>query len=109
LRASKSTTPETRRVAIRSAGAGRFFSRTFVRVADCLDMEYRGKHYTIVQGIGAESWTWTVHLNQKTIKSGKAKTRQAAMTNVVWLVDRALAPKKEPSIPPSSEAPTPKA
>jgi hypothetical protein len=48
-------------------------------------------------------------LNQKTIKSGKAKTRQAAMTNVVWLVDRALAPKKEPPIPPSGEAPTPKA
>jgi hypothetical protein len=72
-------------------------------------MEYRGKHYTIVQGFGAESWTWTVHLSQNTIKSDEAKTRQAAMTNVVWVVDRALAPKKEPSISPFGEAPTPKA
>jgi hypothetical protein len=109
LRASKSTNLETRRAADRSARPGRFFLRTFARVADCLDMEYRGKHYTIVQGIGAESWKWTVHLNQKTVKSGEAETRQAAMTNVVWLVDRALAPKKEPSISPSGEAPTPKA
>lgn len=72
-------------------------------------MEYRGKHYTIAQGIGAESWKWTVHLNQKTIKSGEAKTRQAAMTNVVWLIDRALAPKKEPSLSAFSQVPTPKA
>jgi hypothetical protein len=71
-------------------------------------MEYRGKRYTIVQGIGAESWTWTVHCNQTT-KVGKAKTRQVAVAKVVRLIDGALAPKKEPSISPSSEVPTPKA
>jgi hypothetical protein len=49
-------------------------------------MEYRGKRYTIVQGIGAESWTWTVHFNQTT-KVGKAKTRQVAVTKVVRLID----------------------
>jgi hypothetical protein len=101
--------PETHHVANRSAAPGRFFSRTFARLAGCLDMEYRGKRYSIVQGIGGESWTWTVHLNQKTSKSGRAKTRQVALTNVVWLIDRALAPKNEPSISPCSEVPMPKA
>jgi hypothetical protein len=30
-------------------------------------MEYRGKQYTIVQGIGPDSRRWTVHLDEKTI------------------------------------------
>jgi hypothetical protein len=71
-------------------------------------MEYRGKRYSIVQGIGAESWTWTVHLDQTT-KMGKAKTRQVAVTKVVRLIEGALAPKNEPSISPSSEVPRLKA
>jgi len=29
-------------------------------------MEYRGKQYTIVQGIGPDSWRWTVRLDEKT-------------------------------------------
>ena len=28
-------------------------------------MEYHGKHYTIVQGIGPHSWKWPVHLDEK--------------------------------------------
>jgi hypothetical protein len=28
-------------------------------------MEYRGKHYAIVQGIGPLSWKWSVHLDEK--------------------------------------------
>jgi hypothetical protein len=37
-------------------------------------MEYRGRHFTIVQGVGPDSWKWTVHLDSKTVKSGEAKT-----------------------------------
>jgi hypothetical protein len=33
-------------------------------------------------------------LDKETVESGEAKTRAAAMTNVVWLDDNALAPKK---------------
>ena len=57
-------------------------------------MEYCGKHYTIVQGIGPQSRKWKVHLDENTIRSGEATTRAAAKTSVIWEVDRALAPKK---------------
>ena len=63
-------------------------------------MEYRGKHFTIVQGIGPNSWKWKVHLDEKTIKSGEATTRESAKTTVVWLIDRALARKKVKPAPP---------
>ena len=65
-------------------------------------MEYRGKQYTIVQGIGPDSWKCTVHLDEKTVESGEATSRAAAMNSVVWLIDRALAPKKVNPIPPSN-------
>jgi hypothetical protein len=55
-------------------------------------MEYRGKSYTIVQGIEPGSWKWTVHLDEKTVKSGDAPSRPAAITSVIWLIDRALKP-----------------
>jgi hypothetical protein len=57
-------------------------------------MEYRGKSYTIVQGIGPNSWKWRVHLDEKTVKSGDAATRNAARANVAW------APKKAKLKPP---------
>lgn len=64
-------------------------------------MEYRGKHYTIVQGIGPRSWKWTVHLDERTVKSGKASSRDAAKSIVVWVIDRALARKKTKLTPPN--------
>jgi hypothetical protein len=64
-------------------------------------MEYRGKQYTIVQGIGPDSWKWTVQLDEKTVESGEATSRAAARNSVVWLIDKALAPKKVNPIPPS--------
>ena len=67
------------------------------------EMEYRGKQYTVVQGIGRDSWRWTVHLDEKTIKSGQATSRTAAMNSVVWLIDKALEPKKVNPDPPSGE------
>ena len=68
-------------------------------------MEYRGKHYTIVQGIGPRSWKWTVHLDERTVKSGKASSRDAAESIVVWLIDKALARKRTKPNPPNGTVP----
>ena len=57
-------------------------------------MEYRGKHYTIVQGIAPNLWKWTVRLDEKTVKSGQANSRDAAKNSVVWLIDKMLASKR---------------
>jgi hypothetical protein len=54
-------------------------------------MEYRGKSYTIVQGIGPNSWKWTIRPDEKTTKSGDAPSRAAAINSVI---DKALKPKK---------------
>jgi hypothetical protein len=59
-------------------------------------MEYRGKIYTIVQGVGPHSWKWSVRLDDKTVKSGDAPTRAAAKNSVVWLVDKTLAKQQKP-------------
>jgi hypothetical protein len=64
-------------------------------------MEYRGKNFTIVQGIGPDSWKWTVRLDETTVKSGEATSRSTAKTSVVWLIDMALAPKKVKLVPPA--------
>jgi hypothetical protein len=61
-------------------------------------MEYRGKRITIVQGIEPNSYRWTVHLDEKTVKSGEAISRESAMTSAVWLIDKALA--KADRVPP---------
>jgi hypothetical protein len=63
-------------------------------------MEYRGKHYTIVQGVGPHSWKWKVQLDEKSAKTGEAKSRDAAKNTVIWLIDSALASKKaKPELP----------
>jgi hypothetical protein len=72
----------------------RFIPWTIHQTARSFGMEYRGKQFIIVQGIGPDSWKWTVHLDEKTAKSGEAKTRSSAHNSVVWLIDKALAPKK---------------
>jgi len=41
-------------------------------------MDYRGKQYTVVQGIGPRVWKWTVYSDEKIIKSGTAPSREAA-------------------------------
>jgi hypothetical protein len=70
-------------------------------------MEYRGKHYTIVQGIGPDSWKWKVHLDEKNVKSGEAISRDAAKVSVVWLIDKTLAQNKgrlaRPAKPPPAD------
>jgi hypothetical protein len=66
-------------------------------------MEYRGKHFTIVQGVGPNSFKWTVQLDEKTAKSGESPKRATAKHSVVWLVDKALASKKTKLARPSQQ------
>jgi hypothetical protein len=68
-------------------------------------MDYRGKHYTIVRGSGPYPWKWTVRLDDKTVRSGEAKSRAAATNSAVWLIDKELAPKKPKLVPPSDSTP----
>jgi hypothetical protein len=60
-------------------------------------MQYRGKHYIVVQGIEPDSWKWIVDLDEQTSKSGEAKTRGLAVSAVVLLVDRVLKQKSQSS------------
>ena len=66
-------------------------------VPEYLKMQYRGKHYIVVQGIEPNSWKWTVDLDERTSKSGEAKTRGLAVSAVVLLVDKLLARKPQSS------------
>jgi hypothetical protein len=74
--------------------AGCYF---FPVVFEYLKMQYRGKHYIVVQSIEPDSWKWTVDLDEQTCKSGEAKTRGLAVSAVVLLVDRLLTRKSRPS------------
>ena len=60
-------------------------------------MQYRGKHYIVVQDIEPGSWKWTVDLDERTSRSGEARTRGLAISAVVLLVDKLLARKPESS------------
>jgi hypothetical protein len=64
-------------------------------------MEYRGKPYTIVQGIQPGSWKWTVELHERGVKSGDSPTREAARVRVVWMIDQALAHNKLKRVTPA--------
>jgi hypothetical protein len=59
-------------------------------------MQYRGKNYLIFEGDEPDSWRWAVTLDDVTTTTGEAKTRNAAVTEVVLAVDRALS-KSRPS------------
>jgi hypothetical protein len=67
-------------------------------------IEYRGKHYTVVQGTEPDSWRWTVQLDETTAKSAVATSRSAARTSAewlidMWMIDKMLEPKKIKSPP----------
>jgi len=59
-------------------------------------MEYRGKNYLIFEGDEPNSWRWAVTLDDQTTKTGEAKTRNAAVTEIVLAVDRALSKPNTP-------------
>jgi hypothetical protein len=59
-------------------------------------MEYRGKHYSVLQGIDG-NWKWSVAGIEGHTKSGTAPSRPAG----IKAAERAaLAPKKKRLVPP---------
>jgi hypothetical protein len=62
-------------------------------------MEYRGKQYSVVQGLNGV-WKWSVVLDGHT-KSGKAIDRQTGIESAEKTIDRLLAPKKRRLAPPA--------
>jgi hypothetical protein len=56
-------------------------------------MEYRGKHYSVVQGIDG-NWKWLISDLVGHTKSGSAPNRQAGIKATDRAIDKALAPKK---------------
>jgi hypothetical protein len=55
--------------------------------------EYRGKNYSVVQS-PERDWKWSIDFEGQN-KSGKARSRQAAIKEAEQEIDRALAPKKK--------------
>jgi hypothetical protein len=62
-------------------------------------MEYRGKHYSVVQSLRHHTWKWSVDVNGR-VKSGKALSREVGIQLAERVIDRALAPKKKRLVPP---------
>ncbi|MDI1263982.1 MAG: hypothetical protein PS018_12075 [bacterium] len=54
------------------------------------------RHYLVFEGDEPDSWRWAVTLDDDVTKTGKAKTRNAAMAEVVLVVDRSLSVLKKP-------------
>jgi hypothetical protein len=57
-------------------------------------MEYRGKQYSVVQGIDG-NWKWLVSDLVGHTKSGKAENHAAGVKAAQHAIDKALAPKME--------------
>src|SRR3981189_1603389 len=56
-------------------------------------MQYRGKEYSIVQGIKPGTWKWTVRLDENNVRTGIDKRRSAAM-HLEWTdYSQMLAPR----------------
>ncbi len=53
-------------------------------------MEYRGKHYFVVENGDQTSWRWAVNLDELTTMSGEATSRSEATMQIVLLIDRRL-------------------
>ena len=72
-----------------------------VGASDSTDMKYRDIEYTVVQGIGRQSWKWRFALEAKAL-TGQAATKAAAVAEAERAIDRALAPKKLKLVPPAA-------
>ena len=66
-------------------------------------MEYRGKQYSVLQGLEGGMWKWTIDLNGHT-RSGSAPSRAAGINAAERAIERLLAPKKRRLVPPGSKA-----
>jgi hypothetical protein len=63
-------------------------------------MDHRGIEYTIVQGIGRDTWRWTVSLGNNISKSGQAIGKPEAVAQATRAINRAFALKRERLVPP---------
>ena len=56
-----------------------------------LQMEYRDKTYVVARS-ARDRWDWAVELDARTVRGGRAPSKQAAIKSAERLIDRALAP-----------------
>ena len=66
-------------------------------------MEYRGKQYSVVQGLDT-MWKWSVPALVGQTKSGKAENHAAGVKAAQQAIDKALAPKTALAPPGMKEA-----
>jgi hypothetical protein len=57
-----------------------------------LQMEYRDKYYVVIRSPTSAGWDWTVDLDARTVRGGKAVSEQAAIEAAERLIDEALTP-----------------
>jgi hypothetical protein len=57
-------------------------------------MEYRGKQYSVVQGLDT-MWKWSVPALVGQTKSGKKESHAAGVEAAQRAIDKSLAPKKQ--------------
>jgi hypothetical protein len=65
-------------------------------------MEYRGSHYTVVQGIERGLWKWSASV-AGVLVAGKAETRSEAVSAAQKAIDRALGQKARRKFPTERE------
>ena len=64
-------------------------------------MQYRGVHYSVVQGIERQLWKWSVAVNSDVAVNGQAGTKIQAVAEAERAIDRILATKKLKLVRPS--------
>jgi hypothetical protein len=64
-----------------------------------MGMEYKGTKYTVVQGIERRVWKWSIAVGG-IVLTGQEETRSDAVAAAEKAIDRALALKKGPLVPP---------
>jgi hypothetical protein len=62
-------------------------------------MEYRGTRYTVLQGIERRVWKWSASV-AGIVLTGQQETRSGAVAAAETAIDRALAQKRTPLVPP---------
>jgi hypothetical protein len=60
-----------------------------------LQMEYRNKTYVVARSRGSDRWDWAVELDARTVRGGRAPSKQAAIKAAHQLIDKALAPAEQ--------------
>jgi hypothetical protein len=61
---------------------------------DPSQMEYRNKTYVVVRSRTSAGWDWAVDVDERTVRGGRAASKQAAIKAAERLIDGVLAPGK---------------